>query len=288
MKSDTKTIPRRAGGTTVYYPEENTLITASSMAFSQVKLIAKKYAQLALWSSELDEDSVIAFTDLLTSEMAYQFAKAEDFNGFQGDGTSVYAGVLGLTTAMVSGVGGIIPTASVTTIGTGITSTTPTAWLAARTTAQILAVWNTVIGSLPVYAEGRAKWYMHKTMFWNLIAPILEAAGGNIAMYLSTGLPLKFLGYDVEMAQAMPTFTQTTGIGATGLSIGALLGDMLYTCFMGTRRNVKVITSNERFMEYDQLAIQVSQRVAITPVVGDSVLPALQAGPMVALQFPAT
>ena len=81
MKSDTLNIPRRAGGTTVYYPEENTLIPASAMAFDKVMLIAKKYAQLALWSSELDEDSVIAFTDLLTAEMAYQFTKAEDFNG---------------------------------------------------------------------------------------------------------------------------------------------------------------------------------------------------------------
>ena len=290
MNSDTLNIPRRAGGTTVYYPEENTLIPASAMAFSKVMLLAKKYAQLALWSSELDEDSVIAFTDLLTAEMAYQFSKAEDFNGAQGDGTSAYAGVTGFLQALVSGKDGVVPTASIVTPAAG-NGTTTVAALAAATAANGggLVTWNKLMGLLPIYAEGRAKFYMHKTVFWQGIAPIIEAAGGNIAMYLVGGLPLKFLGYDVEMMQAMPNISQISGASATpALTAVAVLGDMLMTCYMGQRREMKVITSNERFMEYDQLAIQVSQRVAINNVVGDSVAPTLQAGPMVALTLPAT
>jgi len=290
MTSDTLNIPRRAGGTTVYYPEENTLITASAMAFDKIQLIAKKYAQLTLWSSELNEDSVISFTDLLVEEMAYQFAKAEDFNGAQGDGTSTYAGVVGFLQALVSGKNGITPTASIVTPAAS-NGTTTVAALAAATAANGggLVTWNKLLGTLPVYAEGRAKFLMHKTVFWQGIAPIIEAAGGNIAMYLSSGIPLKFLGYDVEMMQAMPNAANISGASATpALKAVAVLGDVQSTVYMGDRRTPKVITSNERFMEYDQLGIQMSERVAITCVPGDSVDPVNQPGPMVVLTLPAT
>ena len=189
-----------------------------------------------------------------------------------------------------TGVNGVVPSASVVTPTAG-QSTTTVAALAAATAANGggLVSWNKLLGLLPIYAKGRAKFYMHKTVFWQGIAPVVEAAGGNIAMYLTTGIPLKFLGYDVEMMQAMPNVSQISGASASpALTAVAVLGDMLNTCFMGQRREMKVITSNERFMEYDQLAIQVSQRVAIKNVVGDSVAPTLQAGPMVALTLPAT
>jgi HK97 family phage major capsid protein len=288
MKSSTLQIPRRAGGTTVYYPEENTQLTASQMQFDKVQLVAKKYAQLALWSSELDEDSVINFMDMLTAEMAYQFARAEDFNGAQGDGTSTYAGVVGFLQALASGKNGIVPTASLVTITAAASLTTPALCLAGQTTAQILGFLNNLVAILPVYAEGRAKLYCHKTMFWQFFAPVIEAAGGNIAMYLTAGIPLRFLGYEVKVMQAMPTFSQVNGAGAANVQIGAVLGDMLYTCYMGTRRGVRTISSKERFMEFDQNAMQCTQRVAINNVTGDSVLPLQQAGPMVGLQFPAT
>ena len=41
MASDTFIVPRRAGGTAVYYPGENTQLAASAMQFDQVQLIAQ-------------------------------------------------------------------------------------------------------------------------------------------------------------------------------------------------------------------------------------------------------
>jgi HK97 family phage major capsid protein len=269
MASDTLIIPRRAGGTTVYYPGENTQLTESSMKFDQVQLFAKKYAQMTRWSTELNEDSVIAMADLLAGEMAYQFAKAEDANGFNGDGTSTYAGTVGLLTKFKSGTNGVIPTASVVT-ATGHTT------LGATT----LVDWNNVVGTLPLYAEGRAKWYMHKTAFFGGIVPLIEAAGGNIANYLVAGAPLKFMGYDVVFCQAMPTNSSLTTA-----TYGVVLGDMSITSYMGTRRGVTVRTSDQRYIEFDQIAIQSTQRVAINNVVGDSVAPTSVAGPMVCLKL---
>jgi len=312
MASDTLIVPRRAGGTAVYYPGENTQLTASAMQFDQVQLIARKYAQLALWSTELNEDSVIAMGDLLSGEMAYQFAKAEDFNAAQGDGSANYAGVVGFLQALAIGKNGVVPTASLVT-GSG-TSCTGTGWAGGGqttcinggysghgyTTPALFAAgtaangasfnaWNQVVANLPIYAEARAKWLMHKTIFWGMIAPIIESAGGNVAMMLLQGIPLKFLGYDVQFMQAMPianACSGTTAATSPAVTIPAVLGDVGNTTFMGTRRGVTVRTSDQRFIEYDQLAIQCTERVAINNVCGDSVAPLIQAGPMVGLQLP--
>ena len=269
MGSDTLIIPRRAGGSTVYYPGENSQLNESAMKFDQVQLFAKKYAQMTRWSTELNEDSVIALADLLAGEMAYQFAKAEDVNGFKGDGTSTYAGTVGLLTRFSAGTNGVVPAASV------VTATSHTS-----IGATTLADWEGMVGALPLYAEGRAKWYMHKSVFWAGPARLMDAAGGNIAIFLSSGAPLRFLGYDVVFAQAMPT-----NAASTTATYPCVLGDMQMTAYMGTRRGVTVRTSDQRYIEFDQIAIQSTQRVALNSVVGDSVDPANVAGPMICMKL---
>ena len=269
MASDTLIVPRRAGGATVYYPGENSQLTESAMKFDQVQLIAKKYACMTRWSTELNEDSVIAMADLLAGEFAYQFAKAEDTNGANGDGTATYVGTVGFLDKFKNGTNGVAPAGSVTT-ATGHTTVG----------ALTLGDFETLVGQLPVYAEGRAKWYMHKTTFWAGPARLIDAAGGNIAMYLTSGTPLKFMGYEVVLMQAMPAQS-----ALTTATYGIVLGDMLSTCFLGTRRGVSVKTSDQRYIEFDQIAIQSTQRVAINNVVGDSVAPATVAGPMVCLKM---
>jgi len=275
MGSDTLTIPRRAGGTTVYYPDENAEITRSAMSFDNVTLTAKKYAQLARWSTELNEDSVIAMADMLVGEMAYQFALAEDTNGFIGDGTSTYCSTVGLLFKLVNAVNGITPSGSVSTAVSGNT-----------TVATLdLADWETAVGLLPSYAEGRAKWYMHKTVFFGGPAALMDAAGGNTSAFLASGAPPRFLGYDVVFTQVMPTYANVTGGTATAVvSVPAVLGDLGMTGYLGTRRGMTVRTSDQRYIEYDQLAIAATQRVAVNNVVGDAASPTGVAGPMVALQ----
>lgn len=279
MGSDTLTIPRRAGGTTVYYPDENAEITKSSMTFDNITLTAKKYAQLTRWSTELNEDSVIAMADMLVGEMAYQFSLAEDTNGFKGDGTSAFASTIGVMFKLINAAGGTEPTASVFTAESGNT-----------TIATLdLGDWESAVGILPVYAEGRARWYMSKTTFFGGPAALMNAAGGNTSAMLASGAPPRFLGYDVEFTQVMPAKSTIVGTDANAIvSIAALLGDLSMTGYMGQRRGVTVRTSDQRFIEFDQLAITATQRIAINNVVGDAVDPTGVAGPMVALQCAAS
>jgi len=121
---------------------------------------------------------------------------------------------------------------------------------------------------------------MHKSVFYGSPVHLMDQVGGNIGIFVSAGAPLRFLGYDVEIAQAMPTASSLTGG-----QIVAVLGDMTKTSFMGVRRGVTTRTSDQRYIEFDQLAIQCTERVALQSVVGDSVAPATTPGPMVALKL---
>jgi HK97 family phage major capsid protein len=48
-------------------------------------------------STEIAEDAVIAIADWLVGEIAYAFASKEDDCGFNGDGTSTYGGMRGIS-----------------------------------------------------------------------------------------------------------------------------------------------------------------------------------------------
>lgn len=279
MASDSLSIPRRAGGTTVYYPEESEETTRSSMKFDQVKLVPQKYAQLVRWSTELNEDSVIAMADMLVSEMAYQFTLAEDTNGFIGEGGASHGRTIGILYKLINAVNGTTPTASVHTALSGNTTVT----------LLDLVDWEAAVGILPIYAEPRAKWYMSKTVFWGGPAKLMDAAGGNTSAFLASGAPPRFLGYDVVFTQVMPTNSNVTGADANAVvSIPAVLGDLALTGYMGMRRGVTVKSSEHRYIELDQLVITATQRIAINNVVGDSVAPTTAAGPMIALQCAAS
>ena len=67
--------------------------------------------------------------------------------------------------------------------------------------------------------------------------------------------------------------------------ICATLGNPLSTFYLGVRRGVTVRTSDQRYFEFEQIAIQATQRVAINAMCGDPTTPATVAGPMVGLQL---
>jgi HK97 family phage major capsid protein len=99
---------RRASGVTAYYVGENASITESQKGWDQITLTAKKLACLTRISTELAEDAAINVADDLAREMAYALATAEDTAGWNGDGSSTYAGITGVKTKFVAGVGSYV------------------------------------------------------------------------------------------------------------------------------------------------------------------------------------
>lgn len=229
MVSETKTIPRRLSGLTVYFPGEAGTITDSDLSQNQVNLTAKKAATLTKISNELSDDAVVAIANEVADEIAYAHAVKVDQIGFLGDATSTYAGITGLDNALAAG---SISTATSTTIG-ALTLTEAEACV-----AKLLQV----PGIRPV-------WFVHSAIFWNGLARLQVAAGGNAVMDVGGGPQLQFLGYPVVFTQAL------SSAGTTGTTWG-FIGDLSLAATMGMRRGISIAADSSVYFASDQIAIR--------------------------------
>lgn len=260
MTSDTLAFPRLTAGLTVYYPGENTAITASDLTFAQGTLTAKKYTALSLMSSELSEDSLIDMAGLVANDMARRFATAIDTNAFLGDGTGTYASVTGFASALHENSQIEAATGNISFATLDLTD------------------FELAIAAVPVYPGAMNKWYISSYGYWASMARLMDAAGGNTITDLGSGPVRTFLGYPVEFAQVLP------GSGAgVGVKV-AYFGDLSLASTMGLRRNITMATSTDvKFVE-DQIAIRAIGRYAITVHEGTAASPV---GPVVALELAA-
>lgn len=268
MTSDTLTIPRRTGGLTAYYVDENPAsgITQSQKAWDSVKLVARKLATLTLYSSEINEDVVISMADDLASEISYAFSNAEDSAGFNGDGSSTYGGIHGAAVRINDGnhAAGIVGAA---TGGTSFGALT-------------LADFHNVTGKLPLYARRNAKWFVHAAGYASSMERLMYAAGGNTVATVGGGSGPSFLGYPVVFSQVLnSTLTAQTS------TIVLLFGDLRMAASLGSRRGVTIAQSDQRYFEMDQIGIRGTQRYDIVlHDLGDGTTP----GPLVALKTAAS
>jgi len=269
MAGDTKVIPRRNTGLTAYWTGEAQEITRSTKTWDSVQLVAKKLAVLVAYSNELNEDAIINLGDDLASEIAYQFALKEDQAGFNGDGTSTYGGILGVRAKML-GLDGTIGNIAGLKVGTG--------------NAYSEITLNDFIGTaglLPVYADTpNAKWYMHKSVYYNVAARLEAAAGGVTAAEIRDGFRRPtFLGYPVEFVQVMPSVEANS-------QVMALFGDLALAATMGDRRKTTLFTDPYSLSSTDMIQLRGTERVDIVVHdVGnaDSTAANRVAGPMVGL-----
>ena len=263
MSSDTKTVPRRNGGVTAYAVGDNTEITASDKDWNDVNLVAKKFGVLVKYSSELDEDAFIDLASDLSAEIAYAFADKEDECGFNGDGTSTYGGITGVYNAVLAG--------SVHTAATGNT---------AFSTLDLLD-FEQAMAKLPQYADMNAKWYIHKTGYWDSMGRLLNAGGGNTIGTLESGPGKRmFAGHEVVFSQVLNS-TQAADTSANK----AVFGDLRQSALYGSRRSIRLDISTDRYFELDQLAIKGTVRFDI--VVHDKGTASV-AGGLVVLKTPAS
>lgn len=265
MLRDTKIIPRRTGGFTVYYVGENTAPAESEPTFDQVQLTARKPAILTRVSTELLEDSVMSFADFLVVEGARRFAEAEDDAGFNGDGTSTYGGIQGVTNKLNDGnhAGGVNQTSSGELAFSDVT----------------FPHLETLIGMLPEYAHGNAKFYISRQGYWASCARLLDAAGGTPMTEIERGASQTvFMGYPVVYCQKL-----ITALTDQASSILLLFGDLRQATTFGSRRDLRVMFSEHRYMDQDQIGILMTERYDIQAHdLGDSSV----AGPIVGLQTP--
>jgi HK97 family phage major capsid protein len=213
-------------------------------------------------SNEISEDAVVSIADWIVGEIAYAFAAKEDDCGFNGDGTSAYGGIRGLSAIFQDGAHAA---------GQYQVSN-------AALTSLTVADFTGVMGVLPQYALGSAKWYMSQQMFYTAAGTVLAKGGGNTIATLATDpMNPRLLGYPVVFAQKLPVTTPGTGKPMF------YFGDLSLSSALGERRGVAIRRSDDRYFEADQIGLLGTERFDISNHdLGDNT----NAGPLVAAKSP--
>jgi HK97 family phage major capsid protein len=255
MTSDQWIGPRRLSGLTAYAVTEAQEITQSDATMNQVSLTAKKWGTLTRISSELSEDAIIAIADFLAQEIAYAHAVKEDQAGFLGDGTPTHNGIMGLANQLLAG-------------------SVSTAAASQNTAASLtIAVFQDAVSKIPQFPGIQPRWFVHSAVYWNVMARLQLAAGGNNVSDLGNGPVMQFMGYPVVFSQALPST-----VGAS--TKFAYFGDLSLAATRGVRRGISIAADASRYFEFDQTAIRSTLRYDINIHERGT---ASVAGPMVSL-----
>lgn len=259
MSSDVLSVPRQLSDVIAYAVGESQEITASDPTFSPVNLVARKWGTLTRVPTELNDDSVIAIADMLATSMARAHALKADQAGFLGDGGASYHGVQGLANVLNPG--------SVKAAAAGQVTAA----------ALTIAVFQDAAGALPEYPGMNPVWFVHKAVFWNVLARLQLAAGGNNYVDLGNGPVLQFMGYPVVYSQVLPkTIAASTKF--------AYFGDLGMASTLGMRRGLSIAVDGSRYFELDQIAHRSTMRWDYNcHERGD----ATNAGPVIRLETPA-
>ena len=114
-----------------------------------------------------------------------------------------------------------------------------------------------MMAALPQYARMNAKWYIDPVGKVALFDRLLAAAGANNVKSLQEKIEPNYLGYPIVAAPAM-SFTESTDA-----VIMFFYGDLSMAATLGDRRGISIKVSDQRYIEYDQIAIQATERFCI-------------------------
>lgn len=243
MTSEVHKIPRRIGGLTGYHVGEAEAATASKVTFDLVQLVAKKVTAMAVMTNEVNADNIIRMSDLITVEIALAIATREDQDGFNGDGTSTYGGIVGIRPALVN-INGVDE-------GGGLILGTGNLW-----SELTLGDFNRVKGRTPNY-EGpqNEEWVCSKPFKSEVMDNIKYAGGGNTVKDLADGTGEEFLGFRIRISNAYPKTQANSQVACT-------FGDMNLSSTFGDRAGMSLSMSKEatvggvNLWETDQMGIK--------------------------------
>jgi len=249
---------------TFYVPGEGVAPTVTDPTIGGITLVPKTLTALAAYSMELDEDSAVAMAELYGNLFARSAAYYEDICGFLGDGTSTYFGFRGITGALRA-VDAAISSIKSLVVGSGNAYS-----------ELVYGDIEAVIGTLPDYADPKAKWYMHRYFYYTVAVRAALAAGTGHAqeVLLGTAQRQKMVGgYPVEFVQVLPKAEANS-------QICAIFGDLSLGCQFGTRGVMEFAQSDQRYFDQGLIALRCRERIAINAHgVGDTT----KAGPMIGL-----
>ncbi len=243
MGRDVMTVPALVSGSTATFTDENAAGTESDAVWTNISLTAKKLMVITRISSELDEDAVIDLGDFVAADFAQAFALKEDQCGFLGAGGSTHGGITGIITKYEAD-------NSLAAVNDGTSSTS-----LVYSTVPLTDLTGTM-GLLPQYADPGAKWYMSRVAQFSILGRLAAVAGGNTIQTMTGAFGASFLGYPIEVSQVMPTSSAND-------KVIFMFGDLTKVAAMGSRREITVRLSEDRYFEQDQIALKATERIDI-------------------------
>ena len=262
MPSDVVLFPRRTGGATAAWIDENTAITPADPTSNQVTLTAKKVSGAVVIASELLQASIASIADWVAAELALSLSNAIETAAFSGNPSNA-PGVAGLVTTHT---GGLLASSGATYAASLVTAAGDTTDEVTR--ANLLQM----VGQLPQHSTANAKWFCSPFFFATCMQALELGLGGAVSM--QPGVGLTFLGKPVVLTDRLPGSGDQTGV------IMALYGDMANSSYYGIRQSIEIASSDQVNFLSDQTVIRAVARVAITHAnLGSSTV----AGPMIGL-----
>lgn len=251
MARDTKEVPRKTSIPTFVASAQNAAMTASDMGTDMVKLVAQKFYAYSLVSNELLNDSAVNIADEYGRSYAEGCMVIEDKCYFLGDGTSTYAGINGLSTALPSA---------------AYFDTTGSTW-AATTEADIR---DGILGQLENVQGGNIAIVCSRQYFVQVFQRLSSAAGGRLEAEFNTnkvfgeafgGADAVYKGIPVYFSQVMPTVTATTGrmMYAGAFNTASIFAD---------RQELRIASSDQVGFASDQMAFRATTRFDVN-ICGD-------------------
>jgi HK97 family phage major capsid protein len=242
-KSTSQIRPRRSGGLTANWTVEGAAITESALTLDALNPSMKKLAILARASSELFEDSAPDLAEYVASEIGYSFAAAEDDAGFNGDGTSTYVGISGLS-AKLSGTKSSVAAAS----GHNTFLTLDTTDIA-----------NLMGGVLATAIPGAA-WYVSALGYAQTMCRLAAVSGGLVATQRPDGMiDAHYLGFPVRFSGKLPN-SSSSQAGKAML----YFGDLSKSSTLVERQAQTVLAiSRDRALDADQVLVRGVERIDI-------------------------
>ena len=261
MPSDVVLVPKRTGGATAYWVNENTAITDSDPTHSQITLTAKKVTAATRVSSELFEDSVVGIADMLATELAFTLTQAVESVAFNGNSANAPS-VAGILTA-----NGILKNSSADYAASLVTAAGDT--FDEITKANLV----TMLGTMPSHSRQGAAWIVSPYAFATCFQALDLNQGGSVG--LSQGLGLTFMGYPVLLSHQMVGAGDQTG------NVMALFANLRNAARFGVRRGLEIASSDQVAFLSDQVVVRATMRCAIawSELGSDTV-----AGPVIALK----
>jgi HK97 family phage major capsid protein len=219
----------------------------------------KKIAILARTSSELWDDSAADLGEFLTREIAYAFAAVEDDCGFNGDGTSTFRGISGLSTRLAGMKSSVAAASGHSTF----------------LTVDSVDIANLMGGVLGAAVPGAA-WYISATGYAQTFCRLAGVSGGLVATKRADGsIDASYLGFPVRFSSKLPLISSTLA----GLPM-LFFGDLSMSSLIVERRQTIVAISRQRALDADQILIRGTRR---SDIVNHSTGSAAAVGPVAVL-----